>query len=199
MNGLLIAPETFDEKIQSKLRVLEAIYRRWNKNLNLVSQQDEALIWERHIVDSLQLIPFFNEVNKLADMGAGPGLPSLPLAIACPDIDFFAIEPNQKKCALMHEIIREVRIPNFHILTERVERVYLSHMDVVCCRAFGEFTRDAKLAYKMLKPQGQFMTFKAEPYHEAPTGYERIESHPYSLPGIPRKYYVIVASKAGEA
>jgi 16S rRNA (guanine527-N7)-methyltransferase len=199
MNGLLIDPSSFEEKIQGKLRVLESIYRRWNKNLNLVSQQDEALIWERHVVDSLQLIPFFKDVNKLADMGAGPGLPSLPLAIACPDIDFFAIEPNQKKCALMQEIIREVRIPNFHILTERVERVYLSHMDVVCCRAFGEFNRDAKLAYKMLKPQGQFMTFKVEPYSDAPSGYDRIESHPYSLPGIPRTYYVIVASKAGES
>ena len=198
MNGLLIDPSTFEEKIQNKLRVLETIYRRWNRNLNLVSQQDEALIWERHIVDSLQLIPFFQDVNKLADMGAGPGLPSLPLAIACPDIDFFAIEPNQKKCALMQEIIREVRIPNFHILTERVERVYLSHMDVVCCRAFGEFTRDAKLAYKMLKPQGQFMTFKTEACNEAPAGYERIESHAYSLPGLARKYFVVVAWKAGE-
>ena len=198
-HGLLLDPSTLDEKIQTKLRTLEAMYRRWNKNLNLVSPNDEAHIWERHIVDSLQLIPFFNEVNKLADMGAGPGLPSLSLAIACPDIDFFAIEPTEKKCALMQEIIRELRIPNFHILTERVERVYLSHMDVVCCRAFGEFSRDAKLAYKMLKPQGQFMTFKAEPHNEAPPGYERIESHEYSLPGIPRKYYVIVAIKAGEA
>jgi 16S rRNA (guanine527-N7)-methyltransferase len=198
MNGLLFDPATLDAKIQKKLRTLEGIYRRWNRNLNLVSQQDEALIWERHIVDSLQLIPFFDEVNKLADMGAGPGLPSLPLAIARPDIDFFAIEPNQKKCALMQEIIREVRIPNFHILAERVERVYLSHMDVVCCRAFGEFTRDAKLAYKMLKPQGQFMTFKAEMCHSVPPGYEDVENHPYVLPGIPRTYYVVVTSKAGE-
>ncbi|MCD6025015.1 MAG: rsmG [Fibrobacteria bacterium] len=197
-NGLLLDPSTLDEKIQTKLRTLEAIYRRWNKNLNLVSPNDEAMIWERHIVDSLQLIPFFHEVNKLADMGAGPGLPSLPLAIARPDIDFFAIEPTEKKCALMQEIIRELRIPNFHILTERVERVYLSHMDVVCCRAFGEFSRDAKLAYKMLKPQGQFMTFKTEAHQELPPGYEKLETHGYLLPGIPRKYYVVVASKAGE-
>src|SRR4051812_6397519 len=109
MSSLLADPSKFDEKTQKKLHELEAIYRRWNKNLNLVSRQDEALIWERHIVDSLQIIPFLREVNKLADMGAGVGLPSLPLAAACPDIDFFAIEPNQKKCALMQEIIREIR------------------------------------------------------------------------------------------
>jgi 16S rRNA (guanine527-N7)-methyltransferase len=198
MNGLLIDPAQFDEKIQKKLHELEAIYRRWNKNINLVSKHDEVAIWERHIVDSLQVIPFFQDVNKLADMGAGVGLPSLPLAIARPDIDFFAIEPIQKKCTLMQEIIREIRIPNFHILTERVEKVYLSHMDVVCCRAFGEFYRDARLAYKMLKPQGHFITFKTHPHLEIPPGYEKVESHDYVLPGIPRKYYIIVATKAGE-
>ena len=199
MNELLLNPSKFDDKTLNKLRALEAIYRRWNKNLNLVSKQDEAAIWERHIVDSLQIIPFLKDVNKLADMGAGVGLPSLPLAIACPDIDFFAIEPIQKKCALMQEITREIRIPNFHVLAERVEKVYLSHMDVVCCRAFGEFYRDARLAYKMLKPQGQFITFKTQSNQEVPPGYEKVESHPYVLPEIPRKYYVVVATKAGEA
>ena len=199
MNSLLIDPSKLDDKIQKKLRALEAIYRRWNKNLNLVSKQDEPTIWERHIVDSLQIIPFFEGVNKLADMGAGVGLPSLPLAIARPDIDFFAIEPIQKKCALMQEIIREIKIPNFHVLTERVEKVYLSHMDVVCCRAFGEFYRDSRLAYKMLKPQGNFITFKTKPHEEVPQGYEKVESHDYVLPTVPRKYYVIVATKTGEA
>jgi len=199
MNELLLNPSKLDEKIQKKLRSLEAIYRRWNKNLNLVSKQDEPAIWERHIVDSLQIIPFLNDVNKLADMGAGVGLPSLPLAIACPDIDFFAIEPIQKKCAMMQEITREIRIPNFHVLAERVEKVYLSHMDVVCCRAFGEFHRDARLAYKMLKPQGQFITFKTQANQEIPQGYEKVERHSYVLPGIPRKYYIVVATKAGEA
>jgi 16S rRNA (guanine527-N7)-methyltransferase len=198
MSGLLIDPASLNEKTQKKLQLLEAIFQRWNKNLNLVSKGDENSIMERHIIDSLQLIPFFNDVNKLADMGAGVGLPSLPLAIARPDIDFFAIEPNQKKCALMQEIVREIKIPNFHVLAERVEKVYLSHMDVVCCRAFGEFSRDARLAYKMLKPQGHFMTFKAQPELTVPTGYEKLENHVYLLPGIPRKYYVVITAKAGE-
>jgi len=198
MPGLLLDLADIDEKTKVKLQSLEAILRRWNKNLNLVSKNDESAIMERHIVDSLQLIPFFKDVNKLADMGSGVGLPSLPLAIVLPDIDFFAIEPNQKKCALMQEIVREVKIPNFHVLTERVEKVYLSHMDVVCCRAFGEFSRDARLAYKMLKPQGQFMTFKTKPEETVPTGYEKLENHVYVLPGIPRKYYVVIAVKAGE-
>lgn len=191
-------PSLFDEKTIQKLKGVESLLRKWNKNVNLVSEQDEATIWERHIVDSLQLIPFFKEVNKLADMGSGVGLPAVPLAIACPDIDVFAIEPKQKKAALMGELIREIRIPNLHVLSERVEKVFLSHMDVVCCRAFGEFNRDARLAYKMLKPGGLFMTFKGSEENTVPQGYEKVENFPYQLPNNPRKYFVVIAHKTGE-
>lgn len=196
--NLLQDPTLFDDKTIQKLKEVEHFLRKWNKNLNLVSEQDEPHLWDRHIVDSLQLMPFFKEVNKLADMGSGPGLPAVPLAIACPDIDVFAIEPTQKKAALMTELIREIRIPNLHVLSERVEKVFLSHMDVVCCRAFGEFSRDARLAYKMLKPGGMFMTFKATEENNVPQGYDKVENVPYQLPNNPRRYFVVIAYKTGE-
>ncbi len=198
MGNLLLDTSNFDEKTLQKLRGVETFLRKWNKNINLVSEADEPAIWERHILDSLQLMPFFKEVNKLADMGSGIGLPAVPLAIANPDIDVFAIEPKQKKSALMAEIIREIRIPNLHVLSERVEKVFLSHMDVVCCRAFGEFSRDARLAYKMLKPGGLFMTFKTAEQFDVPQGYEKVENHAYALPNNPRKYFIVTAAKAGE-
>ncbi len=198
MGNLLNDPSKFEEKTIQKLRGVETFLRKWNKNINLVSEADESAIWERHIVDSLQLMPFFKEVNKLADMGSGVGLPAVPLAIANPDIDVFAIEPKQKQTVLMAELVREIRIPNLHVLTERVEKVFLSHMDVVCCRAFGEFNRDARLAYKMLKPSGLFMTFKAAEETSIPQGYEKVENHPYQLPNNPRKYFVVIAHKTGE-
>lgn len=198
MANLLHDPSKFDDKTLGKLRDLETLLRKWNKNINLVSEADEVHLWDRHIVDSLQLIPFFKDVNKLADMGSGVGLPAVPLAIACPDIDVFAIEPKQKQAALMAELIREIRIPNLHVLAERVEKVFLSHMDVVCCRAFGEFTRDARLAYKMLKPGGAFMTFKAAEETVVPQGYDKVENHGYQLNNIPRRYQVVIAYKTGE-
>jgi 16S rRNA (guanine527-N7)-methyltransferase len=198
MANLLQDPGIYDEKVVLKLREVEKFLRKWNKNLNLVSEGDEPHLWERHIVDSLQLTPFFKEVNKLADMGSGCGLPAVPIAIACPDIDVFAIEPTQKKAALMGELIREIRIPNLHVLSERVEKVFLSHMDVVTCRAFGEFSRDARLAYKMLKPGGLFMTFKATEEQTVPQGYDKVENVPYQLPNNPRKYFIVIAYKTGE-
>jgi len=198
MENLLQDPAVYDEKTLKKLRDVENFLRKWNKNVNLVSEQDEAFLWERHIIDSLQLIPFFKEVNKLADMGSGVGLPAVPLAITCPDIDVFAIEPRQKKAALLGELIREIRIPNLHVLSERVEKVFLSHMDVVCCRAFGEFSRDARLAYKMLKPGGLFMTYKGAEEVNIPQGYDKVENYAYHLPNNSRKYFIVIAYKTGE-
>ncbi len=198
MTGLLYKPEQLDESVLKKLKAMESWLRKWNKYINLVSPQDEEFIWERHIVDSLQLIPFLSEVNKIADMGSGVGLPAVPLAIACPEIDVFAIEATQKKASLMSELIRQVRIPNLHVLPDRVEKSFLSHMDVVCCRAFGEFTRDSQLAYKMLKPSGLFMTYKTAEFYSTPEGYDKVISHAYTLPKIDKSYYVVIAEKNGE-
>ncbi len=198
MPGLIQDPANLEDKTLGKLKEMEAILFRWSKSLNLVSDNDTSQIWERHILDSLQLMPFFKEVNKLADMGSGIGLPAIPLAIACPDIDVFAIEPKVKKTSLMADLVREIKIPNLHVLNERVEKVYLSHMDVVCCRAFGEFSRDARLAYKMLKPGGLFMTFKAGEETTVPEGYERVQNHEYMLPNAAKKYFIVIAEKTGE-
>ena len=198
MSKLLFGSESLNDEYLKKLKNLDGCLTRWNSNINITSSTDQNHIWDRHILDCLQLIPFFTDVNKMADMGSGIGFPAIPVAIAKPDIDVFAIEASQKKTSLMNELVREVRIPNIHVLNERVERVLLSHMDIVCSRAFGEFTRDARLAYRMLKPGGLFITFKTARQQVVPQGYERVNNHEYMLPGNPKSYFIVIAEKAGE-
>jgi len=192
---LLYDPDSAESKIYKKLRDLEGILRRWNKNMNLVSPSNEPLIWTRHILDSLQMVPQVSEANKVADMGAGIGFPCIPLAVACPDVNFFAIEPNTKKSNLTTHLIADLGLPNVHVLPERVEKVVISHVDVVCCRAFGEFLRDSQLAYKMLRPGGLFVTFKSQPEDRLPKGFDKINNLPYRLPQQSKEYYLVVAQK----
>jgi 16S rRNA (guanine527-N7)-methyltransferase len=198
MSDLLFSPETLDKPVVQKLKTLEVLLQKWNKNLNLVSTNSSNNIWSRHITDCLQLIPFLGKVYKLADMGTGVGLPSIPLAITCPDINIFAIEHHQKKTALLSQITRELAIPNIHVLSEKVESVIVSHMDVVCCRAFGEFIRDAGLAYKMLKPGGKFMTFKANPEDRTPNGFRKPCNHKYRLMNYSKDFFIVVTQKLGD-
>jgi 16S rRNA (guanine527-N7)-methyltransferase len=131
-------------------------------------------------------------------MGTGIGLPAIPLAIACPEINIFAIEPHQKKVSLLSELIRELAIPNIHLLSEKVEAVVVSHMDIVCCRAFGEFIRDANLAYKMLKPGGMFMTFKSTPEQRTPDGFKKVLNHKYRLVNYSKDFFIVITQKFGE-
>lgn len=181
-----------------KLRKYEAFLKKWNKNVNIVSASNANIIWERHIVDSLQLVPLLADVSKIADMGSGFGLPAVPLAIACPDINVFAVEANTKKTALLTELTRELGLPNLHVLPEKVQKVVISHMDAVCCRAFGEFIRDAGLAYKMLKPGGIFLTFKSEEELRVPNGFEKVTNRKYRLKNYTRDFHIVVAYKFGE-
>ncbi len=199
MPELLFNPESLEPGVTNKLRKLEQILQKWSTNLNLVSKSNTALVWDRHIVDSIQLVPFLGNVNKLADMGAGIGLPSIPLAIVCPEINIFAIETQHKKTSLANQLIRELSISNIHILPEKVGNVFLSHMDVVCCRAFGEFLRDSNLAYKMLKPGGRFMTFKASKETRIPPGYENVVNHQYTLTNSQTDFFIVAATKLCES
>lgn len=193
--NLIFQPENLDDKILEKLKSFESLLQRWNANIKIFSAGNEHLVWNRHIVDSLQMIPKIKGSNKVADMGTGIGFPSIPLAIACPDINFFAIEPNEKKSALITQVIRELTLPNVHVLPYRVEKVVISHVDIVCCRAFGEFLRDAQLAYKMLKPAGLFITFKSEFEDRVPKGFDRVNNYPYRLPNYLKEFNLVVAEK----
>ncbi len=198
MAELLYDPESVPERGLEKLKKFEELLTKWNQNMNIVSPKDIPLIWTRHILDSLQMIPFLKGANKLADMGAGIGFPSIPIAIACPEINIFAIEPHNKKVSLFTQLLRELGIPNIHVLPEKVETVIVSHMDIVCCRAFGEFMRDSQLAYKMLKPGGKFITFKADPETRVPSGFDKVTNHEYLLPNYAREFNIVVTQKLSE-
>jgi 16S rRNA (guanine527-N7)-methyltransferase len=198
MSDLLFNPDVLAPEAMEKLKSFEALLLKWNKKLNIVSANNESLIWNRHILDSLQLIPFLGSANKVADMGSGIGFPSIPLALACPNLDVFAIEVNKKKQALMNEAVKELGIPNFHLLPDSVHSVVISHLDAVCCRAFGEFMRDAQLAYKMLRPGGCFLTYKLEEENRVPEGFEAVANHRYQLPNYPRAFNVVITQKFRE-
>jgi Predicted S-adenosylmethionine-dependent methyltransferase involved in bacterial cell division len=61
----------------------------------------------RHLLDSLAMAPFFS-TGTLADLGTGPGLPGIPLAITHPGLQVTLVESNGKKCRFMREAVRKL-------------------------------------------------------------------------------------------
>ncbi len=97
--------------VRQDLESFAALLRKWNAVQNLVSRETEASLWERHILDSLQILPLISPSDaSFLDLGSGGGMPAIPLAIALKGgrARFQLVEPVSKKVAFLRQAIREL-------------------------------------------------------------------------------------------
>src|SRR5690606_9975392 len=120
------------------------LMQRWQKVQNLVSRETPGDLWQRHILDSLQLLPLigaFSTPIRMLDIGSGGGFPAIPLAIAMKGRDFsmHLIESNARKCAFLRAAAREFDLP-VTVHTARIEAVdpqTLGNIDIFTSRALA--------------------------------------------------------------
>ncbi len=100
-------------EVRRDLELFSALLRKWNAVQNLVSRETELTLWQRHILDSLQLLPLIGGASHLLDLGSGGGLPALPLAIALKGgpARLQLVEPITKKVAFLRQAIRDLQLP----------------------------------------------------------------------------------------
>ena len=99
-----------------------ALLDRWNKTYNLTAVRDPREMLTRHLLDSLSMWPHVH-AGKLADLGTGPGLPGIPLAMACPGLQVTLVESNGKKARFLREAVRSLGLANVRVLESRAENV----------------------------------------------------------------------------
>lgn len=110
--------ETFGRSLNAVLADLErfcVVLEKWQRMQNLVSRETVAALWDRHILDSLQLATLMDAHLRgyvpanLVDIGSGGGFPALPLAIALKGrpVHLHLIESRARKCAFLRAIIRD--------------------------------------------------------------------------------------------
>lgn len=151
-----------------RLTLYVDLLKRWNPVKNLVSPHTLGEVWERHIVDSLQLVRLAPpDARVWVDMGSGGGLPALVIA-ACvgeiPGAQVHCIESKLGKAAFLQEAARQMRVP-VRVWARRVEDIVgseLQRADVVTARALAPLVKLLDLANPLLKtgalgifPKGQ--------------------------------------------
>ncbi|MCG7991463.1 MAG: 16S rRNA (guanine(527)-N(7))-methyltransferase RsmG [Candidatus Thiodiazotropha lotti] len=108
-----------DDKQQQLLDYL-ALMHKWNKAFNLTAVRDPLEMVSRHLLDSLVLLAYL-QGERCLDMGTGPGLPGIPLAIMRPDMQFTLLDSNSKKVRFLRQVVMELGLDHCHPLHSRLE------------------------------------------------------------------------------
>ena len=133
---------------------------RWNSRVNLTSirERDEAL--EKHLLDSLVLLKYLPTHGLLLDMGSGGGLPGIPLAIACPELQVVSVDSVGKKISFQKHVRRLLGLDNLQPINARLEVFADKTFDFVTARALSSFSSLTKWAAPLQKEGGQLLVMK---------------------------------------
>ena len=139
---------------RDKLQAYMALLLRWNTHINLVARRPDADLWQRHFVDSLQLLPVLPGTNgPLVDLGSGAGFPGLVLAVAT-GRKTHLIEADRRKCAFLQEVARVLSLPHVIIHPERIEAANPPRAAIVSARALAPLTDLLHHAHRILAHDG---------------------------------------------
>ncbi|EBW8169179.1 16S rRNA (guanine(527)-N(7))-methyltransferase RsmG, partial [Salmonella enterica subsp. arizonae serovar 18:z4,z23:-] len=135
---------------------------KWNKAYNLTSVRDPAEMIVRHILDSIVVAPYLQGL-RFIDVGTGPGLPGIPLAIVLPDAHFTLLDSLGKRVRFLRQVQHELKLENITPVQSRVE-AYPSEppFDGVISRAFASLSDMVSWCRHLPGDKGRFYALKGQ-------------------------------------
>lgn len=150
---------------KTQLVKLVLLLNKWNKTYNLTSVRDPMEMLVKHILDSLVVSPYLQGM-RFVDVGTGPGLPGLPLAIVNPDKEFFLLDSLGKRISFIRNAVRELGLTNVEPVLSRVEEFHPDHQfDGVLSRAFASLKDMTDWCHHLPNENGLFYALKGQ-YHK---------------------------------
>ena len=152
-------PAHVRESLLAYLRLLV----RWNATYNLSAIRDPRDMLIRHLFDSLAILPHVKG-ERVADIGTGPGLPGIPIALAQPSLQVALVESNGKKARFLREAVRTLRLASrCEVLQARAETLRPeSGYDTVTSRAFASLADFVATSRGLLAPGGRWLAMKGQ-------------------------------------
>jgi 16S rRNA (guanine527-N7)-methyltransferase len=149
----LALPQGAAERLMQYIALLE----KWNRTYNLTAIRDPLEMVSHHLLDSLAVVPHLPmpAQGALADVGAGAGLPGIPIAVARPQWRVTLNDANQKKIAFLRQAAIELELANVEVHEGRVEQWRpRTKFALVISRAFAELARFTSLCAHLVAPNG---------------------------------------------
>ncbi|MBB6240635.1 MULTISPECIES: 16S rRNA (guanine(527)-N(7))-methyltransferase RsmG [unclassified Rhodanobacter] len=176
----------------------QALLERWNATYNLTAVRDPAEMITRHLLDSLAILPYV-QGGTVADLGTGPGLPGIVLAIAVPGREILLVDSNGKKVRFLREAIRALKLDGVRAVQSRVEDVQ-GQFDCITARAFASFADMLGWGGHLLAPGGIWLAMKGKQSEDelsgVPTTFVVRETHVLTVPGLDAERRLVVLGHA---
>ncbi len=163
MKSLNVSRETIDSLCE-----YESMLSKWNSKINLISKNTYADIWNRHFLDSGQIIKHVDASRKRwVDVGSGAGFPGLVVALLLRDrkidCNLVLVEKNPKKGFFLNEVIRKLNL-NVEVVNDNIYTLEPLNADILTARAFSELNNLIEISFRHRKKEGLCLFLKGENY-----------------------------------
>ncbi len=162
------------------------LFHKWNKTYNLSAIRDIESQVDRHLLDSLSVVPYI-EADHLIDVGTGGGLPGIPLAIMFPEKNFTLLDSAGKKTRFLFQVKTLLKLDNVQVENRRVESFQPERLfDAVISRAFASLKDMTDGCQHLLADGGVFYAMKGiyptDELSEVEKNYKVSDSYPLQIP-----------------
>ncbi len=204
-----------------------SLLQRWNAAYNLTAIRDPREMVTKHLLDSLAMVPAIvgvpdlvgvpdspvvpdlvgvpdsasgSRTGGLADLGTGPGLPGIPLAIAIPGLHVTLVESNGKKARFLREAVRTLGLGDVEVAESRIEALdQPGRYAAITARALATLPQILALGGHLLAADGVLLAMKgARPDEEIaalPPGWSVREVRPLRVPGLEAERHLVVVGR----
>ncbi len=159
---------TLSEPVIAQLVEYLALLNRWNRAYNLTAIRDPERMVTHHLFDSLAVISPLEHAagvqpKGIVDIGSGAGLPGLILAIIWRDVPVWLVEPVDKKCAFLRQVVAQLKLENVRVVADRVQNLSAGQFaetnsaktnlpGIFICRAYTRLAEFAQQVAPLVQP-----------------------------------------------
>ena len=140
LNGLRVSRETVE-----KLEHFASLFQKWARSINLVAPSTLGDLWQRHILDSLQLYQLSPAPKTWVDLGSGGGFPGVITAICLSEAEngwVHLVESNNKKVAFLRVALRETGARgSVHPIRIEAAPAEIPNCDAISARALADLSQ----------------------------------------------------------
>ncbi len=175
MENINVSRETMD-----KLSGFVALVVKWTAKINLISKSSIPEIWQRHILDSVQIFDLAPAGGHWVDLGSGGGFPGIVIAILTQDTDIphqvTLVESDLRKGTFLRAAIRELEL-QARVISDRIEKCDPLHADILSARALADLEKLLNHTERHLSPQGTALFPKGAQWQQEDAAARRLWSY----------------------